>query len=67
MSGVEKPFAPCRREDIYSLFADTGNTPADEVGGFTDPQVKWVSVRDKSRTTDFLEDRAAKYLPQVNT
>jgi hypothetical protein len=56
-----------RAGDIYSLFADTGNTPAEDVGGFADPQVKWVSVRDKSRTIDFLEDRAAKYLPQVNT
>jgi hypothetical protein len=56
-----------RAGDIYSLFADTGNTPAEDVGGFADPQVKWVSVLDKTRTTDFLEDRAAKYLPQVNT
>ena len=56
-----------RAGDIYSLFADTGSTPAEEVGGFTDPLVKWVSVHDKTRTTDFLEDRAAKYLPQVNT
>jgi hypothetical protein len=56
-----------RAGDIYSLFADTGSTTAEEVGGFSDPQVKWVSVRDKTRTIDFLEDRAAKYLPQVNT
>lgn len=56
-----------RAGDIYALFADVGNTPAEEVGGFADPQVTWVSVRDKTRTTDFLEDRAAKYLPQANT
>jgi len=56
-----------RAGDIYSLFADVGNTPAEEVGGFADPQVKWVSVSDGTRTKDFLEDRAAKYLPQVNT
>jgi hypothetical protein len=56
-----------RAGDIYALFADVGNTLAEEVGGFSDPQVKWVSVRDKTRTIDFLEDRAAKYLPQVNT
>jgi hypothetical protein len=56
-----------RAGDIYSLFADVGSTPAEEVGGFADPQVKWVSVRDGTRTKDFLEDRAAKYLPQVNT
>ena len=56
-----------RAGDIYALFANVGNTPAEEVGGFADPQVRWVSVRDKTRTIDFLEDRAAKYLPQVNT
>jgi hypothetical protein len=56
-----------RAGDIYSLFADTGNTPAEDVGGFTDPQVKWVSVQDKTRTIDFLEDRAAKFLPEANT
>jgi len=44
-----------------------GNTPAEEVSGFLDPQFKWVSVRDGSRTRDFLEDRAAKYLPEANT
>ena len=55
-----------RAGDIYALFADVGNTPAEEVGGFTDPQVKWVSVKDKTRTKDFLEDRAANYLPQAN-
>lgn len=56
-----------RAGDIYALFADVGDTPADEIGGFSDPLVQWVSVRDGSRTADFLEDRAAKYLPQVNT
>ncbi len=56
-----------RAGDIYALFADVGSTPAEEVGGFTDPRVKWVSVRDGTRTTDFLEDRAAKFLPEVNT
>jgi hypothetical protein len=56
-----------RAGDIYALFADVGSTPAEEVSGFADPQVRWVSVRDKTRTIDFLEDRAAKYLPQVNT
>jgi hypothetical protein len=56
-----------RAGDIYALFADVGSTPAEEVGGFSDPIVKWVSVRDGSRTGDFLEDRAAKFLPQANT
>ena len=53
--------------DIYSFFADTGTTAAEEVGGFVDPLVRWVSVKDQSRTSEFLEDRAAKYLPETNT
>jgi hypothetical protein len=56
-----------RAGDIYALFANTGNLPADDIGGFADPRVNWVSVRDNTRTTEFLEDRAAKYLPQANT
>jgi hypothetical protein len=56
-----------RAGDIYAMFADTGNTPAEEVASFFDPQVTWVSIRDGSRTSDFLEDRAAKYLAQANT
>lgn len=56
-----------RAGDLYALFADAGDTPAEEVGGIADPIVKWVSVKDGNRTDDFLEDRAAKYLPQANT
>lgn len=37
------------------------------MGGIADPVVTWVSVKDGSRTDDFLEDRAAKFLPQANT
>jgi hypothetical protein len=65
--GAKRKSGGGRAGDIYALFADMGTTPAEEVGGFADPIVKWVSVRDGTRTTDFLEDRAAKYLPQVNT
>jgi hypothetical protein len=53
-----------RAGDIYALFADVGNTPAEEIGGIADPLVTWVTVMDGSRSKDFLEDRAAKYLPQ---
>jgi len=28
--------------------------------------VKWITVRDETRTPPFLEDRAAKYLPEKN-
>lgn len=30
------------------------------------PVVEWVSVRDNTRTQDFLEDRAARYLAEQN-
>lgn len=55
-----------RAGDIYALFADVGNTPAEEIGGIADPRVTWVSVTDGTRTKEFLEDRAAKFLPQRN-
>ncbi|MCI0335068.1 MAG: ATP-binding protein [Planctomycetes bacterium] len=66
-NGGGKGGSRSRAGDVYSLFADTGDTPAEEVGGMTDPIVKWVSVADGTRSSDFLEDRAAKYLPQANT
>jgi hypothetical protein len=55
-----------RAGDIYSLFAETGTTPADEIGGFADPKVTWVSIASGSRTKDILEDRAAQYVPYKN-
>lgn len=55
-----------RAGDIYSLFAGVGDTPAEEIGGFTDPIVKWVSIQEGTRTKELLEDRAAQYLPQAN-
>jgi len=56
-----------RAGDIYALFADVGNTPADEVGGISDPKVAWITVTNGTRDKDFLEDRAAKFLPLENT
>ena len=52
--------------DIYALFAETGDTPAEEVGGFADPRVIWVSAVNGSRGKEFLEDRAAQYVPYKN-
>ena len=65
--GGTRPPSGGRAGDIYSLFANNGSTPAEEIGGFSDPQVKWVSLHDNTRTRDLLEDRAAKYLPEANT
>lgn len=49
--------------DIYSLFADEGEVPADQINIPTEPDVAWISVEDGSRSSGDLEDRAARYLP----
>lgn len=55
-----------QRGDIYSLFADEGDIPADMIDTPTEPEVAWVSVEDGSRSSGDLEDRAARYLPEQN-
>jgi hypothetical protein len=55
-----------RAGDIYALFlADDGN-PAESVNADPVPDVVWVSADEGTREPDFLEDRAAKYLPEKN-
>jgi hypothetical protein len=55
-----------RAGDIYALFlADEGDL-AEEVGSDTTPDVVWISAAEGTRTPPFLEDRAAKYLPEKN-
>lgn len=55
-----------RAGGVYALFVDEDGEPADEILGDNDPEVKWISINDGTRTTDLLEDRAAKYLPDLN-
>jgi hypothetical protein len=55
-----------RAGDIYALFLASDGDPATEVAGDSDPDVLWISVADGTRTAPFLEDRAAKYLPERN-
>ena len=55
-----------RAGDIYALFLKARGVPGEEFDFNQDPQVKWVSVEDGSRQAPDLEDRAAKYLPQMN-
>jgi hypothetical protein len=72
--GLERPAASGaagggrggRAGDIYALFLKARGVPGEEFDFNQDPQVKWVSVADGSRQAPDLEDRAAKYLPQVN-
>ncbi len=55
-----------RAGDIYALFISDGGDPADVVNSDTIPEVVWVTTEDGTREPDFLEDRAAKYLPEKN-
>lgn len=52
--------------DIYSLFASDSGQPADAVNRSVEPNVKWVTVEDGTRTEGDLEDRAARYLADQN-
>ncbi|WP_375402125.1 hypothetical protein [uncultured Sphingomonas sp.] len=54
------------RGDIYSLFANEVGVPSELVDLPTEPQTKWVSSDDGSRSHGDLEDRAAKFLPDQN-
>jgi hypothetical protein len=55
-----------RAGDIYALFIADDGDPADAVNSDVLPDVVWVSVEDGTREPDFLEDRAAKFLPEKN-
>ena len=53
-----------RAGDIYTLFQATAGKPGEAIKrDIIQPNVKWVSVLDNTRTPSFLENRAAKYLP----
>jgi hypothetical protein len=59
--------APKQTQDFYSLFiANKGGVPGKELRGSLPPEIRWVSAADKTRQPGFLEDRAAKYLPEQN-
>jgi hypothetical protein len=55
-----------RAGDIYALFLAEDGEPGDAVGIDPDPDVLWIAADDGSRIPPFLEDRAAKYLPEKN-
>lgn len=54
------------RGDIYALFAEENGEDAELLNSSTDPEAKWVSTVDGSRSAGDLEDRAARYLPDQN-
>ena len=55
-----------RAGDIYSLFLAAKGIPGEEIRTEIEPEIRWVSVANGTRTPPDLEDRAAKFLPQQN-
>lgn len=55
-----------RAGDIYSLFLASKGVPGEELRVEIQPELRWISVTDGTRTPPDLEDRAAKFLPQQN-
>lgn len=55
-----------RAGDVYALFIKDQGVPGEAVDSDPLPQVIWVSVKDGTRTSGFLDDRAAKYLVEQN-
>jgi hypothetical protein len=55
-----------RAGDIYSLFLAAKGVPGEELKIEIQPEVRWISVSEGTRTPPDLEDRAAKFLPQQN-
>lgn len=54
------------RGDIYALFTDDGGIDSEIIDSPSDPEAKWISTSDGSRSAGDLEDRAARYLPDQN-
>jgi hypothetical protein len=52
--------------DIYALFAESGGVPADPVDSLNEPDVRWVSEKDGTRVSPFLDNRAATFSPAQN-
>jgi len=51
---------------IYSYFLKDDGTPGRLVRPDPYPKVRWVSVKDGTRESDVMEDRAAQYLADTN-
>jgi hypothetical protein len=55
-----------RAGDIYALFLAEDGDAAEEVHVDPEPEVVWITATEGTRVPPFLEDRAAKYLPEKN-
>lgn len=52
--------------NIYALFLAEDGIPAEGSIGTADPEVRWITAEDGTRTPGDLEDRAARYLHEQN-
>lgn len=51
---------------VYGLFLATeGGVPGEQVAGL-EPECRWVSLEEGTRTAGDMEDRAGRYLPEQN-
>ena len=57
---------PGKTPSVYSLFLTDSGTPGTEAKPDLFPQVRWVSVKDGTRSVGDIEDRAAKFLEKDN-
>src|SRR5262249_36292698 len=55
-----------RSGDIFALFAPAGGEKADPVDSLLEPESKWITEKDGSRTPGNLDNRAARYLLDQN-
>lgn len=55
-----------RAGTIYALFLSGDGQPGEQVVTDNEPEVQWITVAEGTRTGGFLEDRAAKFLPEQN-
>jgi signal recognition particle GTPase len=51
---------------VYALFLTDDGIPADPARNDLDPKVHWISQEKGTRVGGLLEDRAAKYHPEMN-
>ena len=55
-----------RAGDVYALFAEQKGNPADEINSPIEPEAKWITAEDGTRTPPDLDDRAARFLADQN-
>ncbi|MYA96430.1 MAG: hypothetical protein F4X91_08500 [Nitrospinae bacterium] len=52
--------------DIYALFTAESGEPTELINYPLEPEPKWITEQDGSRSAGDLDDRAARYIPEQN-